>query len=637
LGRGDTGKPGSSENDAALRGRPGVTSSKALRRHLDGVLGADGEQVLGGVVDAVMGARRLAGWSLWVELAAIARLITVWRGHPPILDERLRPDPCEDVDPGLAARLHRVIADLELDIRPWQSPPLNTAELAEEFVVNEIAAATGLSFTRARQRIDAALALFLTDRLPRTALLLQAGLLDETKLRTVLSNTAELDDQICRIVEARVIADADLEVADPLDVCADPQDPLSRPGTALPAVTRMTNPALERALRAATLTVDAEAAARRAAKARRLRHVRATALPDGLGALTVETGQEIVAAIVNDLDACVASAKAGGDWRRPDEIRCDELVHRMTLGAFGTPAAGVVAPGAAYATPGEPAGPAGPDCPGERDAPAEPGESAGPRWGRYGRRGLTVGLTMPLSTWVGLADEPGLLDGYGPIPAALARQIAAEALRDRPTTTSWRCVVVDDEHRTVLGVGDLIPSPRHDPPPRVARLVRAINPTCAYPGCPAPARQCDLDHRIPHEQGGATCSCNLQSLCRRHHRLKGTGMVNVEPVLDAEEPVGTVRWVSWTGRDYLHRPPEAAVGAMRQAEHVQRPRVASEEVVLTSDVAGDSSLTDYWTRSKARATEEDERRRQREQRQQRRHREWSPAEANTGSNDPAPF
>jgi Domain of unknown function (DUF222) len=626
VGRGDTGATSSPGGDKQLRRRPGATSSKALREHLDAVIGTDGVHALGTVVDAVMGARRLAAWSLWVELAAIARLITVWKGHPPILDERLGPDPCEDADPGLAARLHRVISDLELDIRPWGSPPLNTAELAEEFVVNEIAAATGLSFTRARQRADAAVALFLTDRLPRTAALLQAGLLDETKLRTLLSNTAELDDRVCRIVEARVIVDADLDVADPLDVGADPRDLHARPGSTLPAVTRMTNPALERALRAAILTVDAEAAARRAAKARRLRSVRATALPDGMGALTVETGQEVIASIVNDLDSCVATAKAGGDSRRPDQIRCDELVHRMTLGAFGTPACGGGAPAAAPAIPGEPGEPTEP-----RQA-GEPGESSGRRWGRYGRRGLTVGLTMPLSTWVGLADEPGLLDGFGPIPAALARQVAAEALRDHPTTTSWRCVVVDDEHRTVLGVGDLIPSPRHDPPRRVARLVRAINPTCAYPGCPAPARRCDLDHRIPYEEGGATCSCNLQSLCRRHHRLKGTGMVDVEPVLDPEEPVGTLRWISWTGREYLHRPPEAAVSPVRRAERVQPLSTAWEEVLLPSDMPEDSSLTDDWTRSVARGAEEAECRRRREQRQHR-----SPAEANAGSDDPPPF
>jgi hypothetical protein len=232
-----------------VRGRPGPATSIALRAlsteladpcaaATDPSPEPGSPEPFGAVVDAVVAARRLAGWSLWVELAAIARLLTAWRQAPPILDERLGPDPCAEADPGLAARLHRVIRDLELDPvadpRPWGSPPLDTADLADEFVISEVVAATGLSFTRARQRIDAATALFLTDRLPRTAALLQAGLLDETKLRTLLSGTAELGEATCRVVEARVIPDADLDIADPLDVHAEPD----RPGAALPVVTR---------------------------------------------------------------------------------------------------------------------------------------------------------------------------------------------------------------------------------------------------------------------------------------------------------------------------------------------------------------------------------------------------------------
>jgi hypothetical protein len=104
---------------------------------------------------------------------------------------------------------------------------------------------------------------------------------------------------------------------------------------------------------------------------------------------------------------------------------------------------------------------------------------------------------MPLSTWLGVSEEPGLLDGYGPVPAALARQIASDAARDHPATTSSRCVVVGDEHRTVLGIADLVPTPHHDPPPRLARLAATAEPRCVYSGCPVPAWRCDLDHRRP--------------------------------------------------------------------------------------------------------------------------------------------
>jgi hypothetical protein len=54
-------------------------------------------------------------------------------------------------------------------------------------------------------------------------------------------------------------------------------------------------------------------------------------------------------------------------------------------------------------------------------------------------------------------------------------------------------------------------------------------------------------------------------------------MLTIEPVADPDEPVGTLRWTSWTGHEYLHRPPEAAVAPLRP----------------------DERLTDSWSRSLA--------------------------------------
>ncbi len=90
------------------------------------------------------------------------------------------------------------------------------------------------------------------------------------------------------------------------------------------------------------------------------------------------------------------------------------------------------------------------------------------------------------------------------------------------------------EHGTVLGVGGPLSTPRHDPPARLAHLVRTIHSTCVFPGCSVPARRCDLDHRHPHERGGPTCSCNLIPLCRAHHRLKGTGCITVRPATSTD-------------------------------------------------------------------------------------------------------
>lgn len=41
-----------------------------------------------------------------------------------------------------------------------------------------------------------------------------------------------------------------------------------------------------------------------------------------------------------------------------------------------------------------------------------------------------------------------------------------------------------------------------------------------WPGCSQPAERCQLDHRVPLEDGGATTPANLFSLYQRHHNVK---------------------------------------------------------------------------------------------------------------------
>jgi hypothetical protein len=81
----------------------------------------------------------------------------------------------------------------------------------------------------------------------------------------------------------------------------------------------------------------------------------------------------------------------------------------------------------------------------------------------------------------------------------------------KPLLDLARCVEVDS---------DLVPD-------RVAEQVALRDRTCVFPWCTRPARRCrpddhscDADHVRPRSRGGPTCSCNLASLCRRHHRLK---------------------------------------------------------------------------------------------------------------------
>jgi hypothetical protein len=60
---------------------------------------------------------------------------------------------------------------------------------------------------------------------------------------------------------------------------------------------------------------------------------------------------------------------------------------------------------------------------------------------------------------------------------------------------------------------------------------------------------CDIDHSVPYEAGGRTCSCNGGPKCRRHHRLKQDRRWR------ADQPTpGTFRWTAPSGRTYVTEP-----------------------------------------------------------------------------------
>ncbi len=55
--------------------------------------------------------------------------------------------------------------------------------------------------------------------------------------------------------------------------------------------------------------------------------------------------------------------------------------------------------------------------------------------------------------------------------------------------------------------------------PALRRAVGLRDGGCAFPGCDAPLRHCDLHHVTPWQDGGPTNRDNLVALCRVHHSL----------------------------------------------------------------------------------------------------------------------
>lgn len=190
----------------------------------------------------------------------------------------------------------------------------------------------------------------------------------------------------------------------------------------------------------------------------------------------------------------------------------------------------------------------------------------------------SVNLTMPLSSWLGSSDAPGEAAGYGPLSADDCRDLAGD-LAAAGKRVKW-CVTLTDRDGRAVAHGCARASPgikpgsvlawlakvepfriecgtcaheretrAYRPPDWMRHLVCIRQRTCAFPGCRRQAERCDLDHTVPFDQGGRTCPCNLEPLCRRHHQAKqapGWQLTQPEP--------GTLVWTAPHGRSYVRGP-----------------------------------------------------------------------------------
>lgn len=125
---------------------------------------------------------------------------------------------------------------------------------------------------------------------------------------------------------------------------------------------------------------------------------------------------------------------------------------------------------------------------------------------------------MTADTLLGFSDRPAKLDGYGPIPAELARAFAAGDAADRRadsiTSRSWRRAKVRLT-RLLVDPIDGVPvgmdARRRDFTGVLRELVLHRDPQCAQPFCSAPSRH--ADHVVPYAAGGSTELDNAQGLC----------------------------------------------------------------------------------------------------------------------------
>lgn len=228
----------------------------------------------------------------------------------------------------------------------------------DRVVADEIALATGVGTGEVARRLDLATAPR-RHRLVRQAM--RDGELSLHRALQVVSETAQLPDADVATVETAVLAP-------------------SRDGQPVPQRTFVTR------LRRAVASVDQRGSAERHDRARSRRGFFGRQTGDGMGSLTLVGSGDVIAAVLDRLDAAARERRSAGDPRSLDQLRSDLAAHALLHGPLD---AATAATGA--------------------------GASA------------TAWLVVPFEVAVGASDAACELPGHGWVTARHAREIMTRA------------------------------------------------------------------------------------------------------------------------------------------------------------------------------------------------------------------
>jgi hypothetical protein len=129
-----------------------------------------------------------------------------------------------------------------------------------------------------------------------------------------------------------------------------------------------------------------------------------------------------------------------------------------------------------------------------------------------------------------------MLDGYGPIPASMARDLVANG------ADSFHRVLVDPRDGAPLEIGRT----SYRLTNAMRQWLRLRDGKCPFPGCSNQSLDNDADHLLAWAKGGTTGVANLGQPCPKHHKLRHTSAWRPTPATKNEPP----GWISPTGRHY---------------------------------------------------------------------------------------
>ncbi|WP_418001788.1 DUF222 domain-containing protein [Mycobacterium sp. PDNC021] len=127
---------------------------------------------------------------------------------------------------------------------------------------------------------------------------------------------------------------------------------------------------------------------------------------------------------------------------------------------------------------------------------------------------VTVNLVLSDETLIAGGEEPAHLDGYGPIPAELARHLVLAAEADPQAAAALRRLYAQPGTNKLVAME----SAARAFPKGLARFIALRDQICRTPYCNARIRH--TDHVKPHHHDGPTSVHNGQGLCEHCNYVK---------------------------------------------------------------------------------------------------------------------
>ncbi len=180
---------------------------------------------------------------------------------------------------------------------------------------------------------------------------------------------------------------------------------------------------------------------------------------------------------------------------------------------------------------------------------------------------VAVGLVLSDQTLFGDDENPAVVEGYGPVPASVARSLVSDAVADERSRATLRRLY----RHPASGALAAMESRSRLFPKALAQFIGLRDQTCRTPYCDAPIRH--HDHAQPHAGGGPTSVLNGLGECERCNYVKESPGWSVTTA--DENGVHTAEFVTPTGAVYRSTAPPPP-GPIEHYESVTELRVAIE-------------------------------------------------------------